>query len=133
MNEALEKTINEFLADRRKSESGGWAQIEPKDVDGLYKIIGLLIEEKCEPDSDGDYPFDYSITNRRIYEPAPYLCPVPYMHQAQTDEERIDIISTLFSNMRSIGGRLNAAFDVYDYYRHQSRAKKGPLGGLVKE
>lgn len=61
----LETQIKQFLSEHRKSD-GGWAQITKNDITDLYKVIETLIKLKCDSDSDGDYPIEAQLVNRRI-------------------------------------------------------------------
>lgn len=64
--EGLTKKIEKWLSTRRKTDGqGGWAEIESKDIWDLHAIINRLIELKCEPDADGDFPINFCLTNRR--------------------------------------------------------------------
>lgn len=80
MNAKLAKKIDAFLAEKRKSEGGGWAEIKPDDVDALYDIVLDLITAKCEFDADGDLPIEFTLVNRLVTHSLNFR-PVPYNHQ----------------------------------------------------
>lgn len=58
IEKSLQDRIEAFLSTRRESD-GGWAKITPDDVHLLSEIVHRLIEAKCEPDADGDYPLRF--------------------------------------------------------------------------
>ena len=64
MNKKLQTKIDQFLSETWYSD-GGWAQVTDQDISDLREIIQLLIENKCQPDTDGDYPIEYALINRR--------------------------------------------------------------------
>ncbi len=65
--DVLSCKICKWLYPRRKTDGqGGWAEIEPKDINGLYRITHELIKLKSSPDADGVFPIEVHITNRRL-------------------------------------------------------------------
>ncbi len=76
-NPNLEEMIDVFLEEHRESKSGGYAEITPRDVGLLQRIVHELISLKCDKDADGDYPVQVKLINRRIFEPD-HFAPVPY-------------------------------------------------------
>lgn len=79
MKAQLQKKIDAFLAERRPS-NGGWAEITNKDVIQLENIIQALIESKCQPDPDGDFPIEFVLVNRRNTQGLHYT-PMSYGHK----------------------------------------------------
>lgn len=84
--------VDEFLAERRKTD-GGWAEITPEDVRMLDRLVRLLVDAKCEKDTEGDWPIEWIIVNRRI-ERMPYFRPVPCSDSALEDK-----VSKILSNL----------------------------------
>ena len=83
----MNKDIQSFLRNRRESY-GGWAEITEQDMMDLRSIINLLIDLKCEKDSDGDLPIEYILINRvREY--------LPYFHPIQYDDDTPDQLFTV--------------------------------------
>jgi hypothetical protein len=110
----LDTLIDRFLADHRTSHQGGWAKITRHDVHLLRDIIDGLIENKCEEDGDGDYPFQTILVNRRTHEPMNFR-PMPYRYQeAYRNGEEVDFIQRLgllHSNLRVASDRLKTEID----------------------
>lgn len=97
----LDNLIDRFLEDHRESR-GGWAKVTPTDVGLLAEIVQWLIELKCDPDPDGDYPIEFRIINRRIYEGLRFHA-VPYEHKAE-QRERLRILA---ANLNMAANRLD--------------------------
>ncbi|MHC4188403.1 MAG: hypothetical protein ACYSUB_01800 [Planctomycetota bacterium] len=96
---ALDSLINRFLDDRRKSDGSGWACITSEDMDTLREIIHELIELKCEPDADGDYPIEFKLINRRTHERMCYR-PLPYRRQQNDTVSHAELMRILTANLR---------------------------------
>lgn len=76
----LNAAIDAFLKDPRKSSrGGGWAEIQPGDVDQLDAIIEKLIRLKSEEDADGDLTIEWQILDRQRFQKSQFD-PVPYKH-----------------------------------------------------
>ena len=65
MAKPLQSKIERFLAVRRKSSGGGWAEVNDGDMLALKNIIEELIKAKFQADADGDYPIQFALVNRR--------------------------------------------------------------------
>ena len=91
--------IEKFLKERRVSKGGGWAAITENDINSLNNIIHDLIEAKCEPDADGDYPLQVILVNRRKYEPLRFE-PLPYVHMLKDKKEQEAWFVKAMDNMR---------------------------------
>lgn len=122
MNKRLEKKIDKWLAERRKSEGGGWAAITDADINGLYEIIYSLVEAKCQKDADGDTPIQVKIIDRTRYESMHYR-PIPYIHEAKTDDQQQDILLTLVGNLSTATDRVQDFLRFVNMMRVQKEAK----------
>lgn len=120
MNRRLVERIEKFLAERRESEGGGWAQITPKDMLQLSGVIEALIEAKCEKDADGDMPIEFTLVNRREGKSSSYR-PLPYQSfqrrgEPVTVEQRIAQAELVFEiamfNQRIAQSELSTAYDM---------------------
>lgn len=72
----LDKKIDEFLAERRKSD-GGYPEVTDKDLEQLYDIVQGLADLKAERDCDNDQGIEFLIYSRREHERLHYAA-VPY-------------------------------------------------------
>jgi len=78
MDTLLAGYIHSFLKEHRECDSNsGWAQVTDEDLDKLGDIIDRLIELKCDTDSDGDFPIQWTLVDRRKYHRSPYAA-VPH-------------------------------------------------------
>jgi len=109
MNKSLQKTIDKFLKERRKSDEG-WAVVEDEDIEQLYSIISKLIQLKCEPDLDGDYPIECDLINRRKqhYVLDPSMLRMKY----KLDLDNIHTLSLLSSHLTE---RITKAIQIMEY------------------
>lgn len=73
----LDALLDNFLTETRRSERGGWAEVTSKDIADLDKIIGAIVDLKCERDSDGDQTINWDLTNRVTHLRVPFR-PLPY-------------------------------------------------------
>ena len=104
MKAGLKNQIDNFLKNRRPSVKGGWAQLTKEDMQDLKYLIDELIAEKCEPDADGDYPINFLLVNRLVFEPIHFL-PIPYSFK-QPDEA----LDTAIINSRIASEKLEQAW-----------------------
>lgn len=81
--EELDSKITAFLKDKRKSKSGGWAEVTDSDIADLSDIINDIIGLKFERDCDGDLPVEYCLVDRNKYYNIPYVY-VPYERDGDT-------------------------------------------------
>ena len=65
------QAIKQFLAEHRASD-GGYAEVKAEDMRRLHELIALLLDEKFERDSDGDFPVDVTIIDRTRYRGSHY-------------------------------------------------------------
>jgi hypothetical protein len=80
MNKAtLNRRIEAFLKNKKES-NGGYAPVEPKEVEDLYAIVHALIGLKYETDPDGDLPIHVILTDRTRYE-RPLALPIRHTHK----------------------------------------------------
>lgn len=111
----LQKLIDKFLLEPRKSKRGGWADITKYDVTLLREIIYELITLKCEKDADGDVPIEFIVINRRTHRRLSYL-PLMYREQKTDDPDVVQIVPfmdylrSLMSNLRQATDDLNNAY-----------------------
>ena len=120
MSTHLDGLIDRFLEDHRDSHRGGWAQITPEDVANLRELIQWLIELKCEPDADGDYPIEVHLVNRRTHERMHYR-PTPYPDLRNMDDVLCgrrpftELARVLTANIRVASERLDIAIQREDH------------------
>jgi hypothetical protein len=85
--------VDAFLAEQRKSYGGGWAQVTDSDEEDLRDIVDALIRRKCQPDADGDRPFEFELVNRRKNERMRFV-QMPYSRLEDLEdcfEKRLEI------------------------------------------
>jgi len=87
----LDRLIDRFLAEKRKSD-GGYAPVTEQDWSQLNEIIDTLVMLKWSPDPDGDWPIDWKLIDRTQYEPMHYH-PVPYDHKTVAKLERLSTVA----------------------------------------
>lgn len=80
--EELQKAIDLFLANRRESDSGGYAPVLNRDIELLHHIIEKLVELKFQPDCDNDYPIEWDVIDRNTHHRSHFF-PIPYYHQVR--------------------------------------------------
>lgn len=73
----LDTKIDKFISMRRKSKTGGWAEVTDCDIDDLSEIINDLLELKFERDCDNDLPVEFCLVDRNKHYSIPYVY-VPY-------------------------------------------------------
>jgi len=95
--QGLTKMLDAYLKEQRRAEGGDYAQPVGKDIDLLCSIVNSLIELKFEPDSDGDYPINFTIVNRTKYGPLHFV-PVPYEHEAVTPQQKREVLRAIHVN-----------------------------------
>jgi hypothetical protein len=125
--ESLNAAINEFLKERRESKGGGWAAIEPEDIDQLHEILARLVLLRCAEDADGDLPIEWNLIDRRRYEPM-HFDAVPYSHGIENRQRsaeafeahyskvslNLQVALTAFSTAESLRRSLNLKFLIPD-------------------
>ena len=112
MNAKLEKLINGFLYEKRKSNGENYAEVTLGDVQYLYEIINMLVEAKFEPDADGDYPLDYEITDLTRYERSLFL-QVPHWGGEVDDNNYDDILRAYAINNNIAADKVKIFADVF--------------------
>jgi len=106
--EELFKRIDEFVKVRNEStRGGGYAEVDPKDVEELYGIFYNIVDLKYGEDADGDTPIDINILDRTRFEPRCGDLPVPYTHKAKTVEEYDEILDRAICNAGSAMDRVS--------------------------
>lgn len=111
MEAELQKAIDEFLAERRESECGGWAPVTVPDFRMLRDLIGMLIEAKWGEDADGDRPINFRLIDRTTFEPL-HFHPVHYGHNINTKEEADKYLAEHLSNLETAVDGVNRAMRV---------------------
>ena len=103
MTDKLRTMIDTFLSERRESD-GGWAPVEPQDMEQLTEILHALIAAKWGADPDGDRPVEHVLVDRTRYE-GNYFFNLPYWNEAQSEQEHESILQYHMTNTRiAIGG-----------------------------
>lgn len=77
--------LSNFLKEKKLSD-GGYAPVSKEDEEELSKIFYKIITAKWGKDPDGDYPIEFSITNRHKYERKSFVN-LPYEHKAKNEKE----------------------------------------------
>lgn len=95
--EFLQNTIDQLLAERRKSR-GGWSPVTADDLRNLRNIIDCLIAMKWEQDPDGDHPVDVDITDLTQYR-RPFWLPIPHAKFEATSDEQKDMLRRTQANL----------------------------------
>ena len=119
----LETELAKFLEQKQKCEGTGWPVVETEDVNQLYEIIRLIIDEKFERDCDGDSPINFTIIDRTRYEPLHFI-PVRYDHKAETDEEKEEILGDHFLNLSMAMDRVNTQMKIRQFDRNEKKRKR---------
>jgi hypothetical protein len=87
----LKKMIAQFLSEKRKIGSNGWADVTAQDITSLENIVCQLIRDKCEADTDGDRPIEVTIVNRITHDRLDYE-PIPRGDSGiGAEEEALDV------------------------------------------
>ncbi|KWT98056.1 MULTISPECIES: hypothetical protein [unclassified Variovorax] len=92
----LLRRIDAFLKTKKKSD-GGFAPVDPKEMEDLYAIVRGLIEVKYEEDPDGDVPVEVILTDRTRFE-RPLHFPVQYAHKPVDGKSEFDLHLTAASS-----------------------------------
>lgn len=87
----------------KKASDGGYAPVEPKELDELRDIIDALIELKYESDVDGDRPVEVMLVDRTRYE-RPFVLPIPYTHSKRPEDGKseLELLQTAAENHMTI-------------------------------
>ena len=123
---ALDKLIDKFLAERRKSD-GGWAPVTERDLGQLYIIVEKIIGMKWGQDPDGDLPIEWKIIDRTRFERLHYF-PVPYEHKMKSDSELADRLSTVMTNADLATHELAMSLRVLQNKLREKKPKKQQEG-----
>jgi hypothetical protein len=118
---ALDKLIDKFLAESRKSD-GGWAPVTERDLGQLYIIVEKIIGMKWGQDPDGDLPIEWKIIDRTRFERLHYF-PVPYEHKAK-DELALEHLSTVVTNANIANDELSTTLRVLQNKLREKKPKK---------
>lgn len=123
---ALLVMITAFLDERKRSD-GGYAPVDPKEVEQLEAIVGGLVSLKYGADADGDHPVEVSIVDRTRFERSHYFA-IPYTHKAEKGrevevlDEAIDLAAT---NVNIAAGKLDILIQCRRHQVHQQK-KRSP-------
>lgn len=85
----LLRQIGVFLAERKKSD-GGYARVDPAEIDQIHAIVSALIALKYETDPDGDLPVRVNLTDVTRYE-RPFHLPVRHTHKPVDGVSEIEL------------------------------------------
>lgn len=133
--QAVDLAVKEFLAKHRES-NGGYAEITERDMVALHRLLVRLIEAKCDPDPDRDYPVEFTLVDRRrfgrlSYRPVSYdFDPETHEHADETTEsgcERLEEIEeTLLYNLELAMEEYRRFRRVRDITRSERRRAQRP-------
>lgn len=85
----LNKRIDAFLKDQKKS-TGGYAPVDPTEIDALHVILNELLALKYQKDPDGDLPVRASLTDLTRYQ-APYFPSIPHVHERKNGKSPLEM------------------------------------------
>lgn len=125
MTPELKNKIDDFLSEKRESH-GDYAEITQQDVNQLNEIVHMLVEEKCDPDPDGDYPIDIHLVNRVRFEPVQFFL-IPYRHHLRdkNDEEGLEErFNKLLFNLSSVMSKVESELKIRQFDRSEKLRKK---------
>lgn len=122
VTKALKSKIETFLAERRES-TGGWAEVQPVDVQQLTDIIRELITLKFAKDPDGDLPIECTLVDRTRFEPMHYR-PVRYVHRVKKLQELRDALDLHVLNLEIAQGCFLRAHRVLREEEHAAEKEK---------
>ena len=117
----IHEMVDKFLKERRSSESGGgWAAVTDQDIEDLYKLVDMIIDEKCELDGDGDQTIRVRLTNRRK-EYMSSFAPVPYREDdEQSRRRRYEVVAF---NLAVAYGDFERENKIMEYRWHEEDRK----------
>ncbi|MDF2435304.1 MAG: hypothetical protein JWP44_4935 [Mucilaginibacter sp.] len=99
LRQKAHEALDKFLKPYRESDSGGgWAPFTAEDETNFWEFMWALIGAKFEPDSDGDYPLNFKLTNRTYQEPMSFVN-LPYSHKCNTLAQKLEYIRTAQINL----------------------------------
>ena len=104
----IDRMIDRYLARRMPNEDGRYAKVTEADLGLLHEIVYALLSRKYESDGEGDLPVELQLIDRSQYERAIELR-IPYIHRAESQAERLEIISRLATNAKVAADRLQTA------------------------
>lgn len=136
MRASTAKRLDQFLAEKRSSKGGGWAQVTPEDLKMLGEVLKHLIAEKCERDADGDFPIEYHLVNRRTTKSLNYR-PLPYQlfqeRRVCSPQEKLERAKEVFEvamyNLRIAQGELNTAYDMLCLEEREAKSEDANQDG----
>lgn len=120
MKKSLKTMLADFLKHRSKCENSGWPVVADADIEELYAIVGKLLEMKYEKDCDGSLPVEVSFVDRTKFERSHYFN-IPYEFKAKTNEERMEILSRLNTNVHMAANALDMHVKMLDMIRHEGK------------
>jgi len=106
----IHQQLDAFLLDRRKSD-GGYAKITQKDITDLGELLRKIIEEKCEPDPEGNRPIEFKLIDRTRFEPMHFV-PVAYEHKAENQGDLDEILDDHLLNLSIAMNRVETELQV---------------------
>lgn len=108
MDKKLEEMIDEYLKERKLSDTEGWPDVTDEEISSLQEIIWELTGLKYESDCDGDSVINTVwIENRKKFS-IPYFQGVPHK-----DDKKI--LKSLVHNVRISADMLQKHFERMDY------------------
>lgn len=86
----IHRMVDEFLAERVKTDGGSWPEVSDKDFNALYNLFDAIVDAKFERDCDGDSVINFAVVNRKQHMPIHHY-PVGYTHKAKSVAELLRI------------------------------------------
>lgn len=83
--------IDQFLKGYKRTD-GGYAPVDPVEVEQLHEIVRGLINLKYEADPDGDRPIEVILTDRTRFE-RPLVLHVQYAHKPADGKSELELLN----------------------------------------
>lgn len=97
----ITKKLEAFLANKRRSRGGGWADVTEADMVQLQDLIQNIIDAKCGLDADGDQTIEFQLINRNTHRGVQFY-PVPYENNVVLTELNFDIATSAYRTARQL-------------------------------
>ncbi len=109
--------LDKFLATAHRNDGSHWTPVDPKDVDALYTLIGVIIDLKWARDCDNDSSVRVHLNDRTRYRPDFWLN-VPY----GTENPKEAFEAQLY-NLQHAVSEMNTTRRVVDAYVGEEESK----------
>jgi hypothetical protein len=121
--EALLLKVKQFAEGQSATLDGGWPVVTRDDMLKMSNIIQDMIALRFEVDCDGSLPVEYKLIDRTRFEPM-HFQPLPYDHEAESEDELVSILHTAELNLSMATSRFQEQWRMFEYRRRQARKEK---------